>query len=232
MARRSTNLPQLDEGARPHDGDIDLPPGRTVVVPDFETEDAQDNKEHGHPRRDELPVETDRRCAHTPCRPFEPVSCHPTCGSWCARSLRNLLRVRGDLITATRAEIVDILVAIVAVEGPILRTDLRSVYIKAAAGQRVSQQAAEVAELGCVGGGAAAAAGAAGSHSENPASSRAPAITRPATGRGSSTGTANVRAQRAPAELRPRDARDREQRRLGGPRHRVPGDDGAIWLGR
>ena len=135
------DLPQLDEGTQPHDGDIDLPAGRTVVVPDFETEDAQDDEDVAMPQHD-VPVErTDD--VPTPVA-VEPVAATPPAAVGALAPYETYFGSAPSLITATRAEIVDVLVAIVAVEGPILGHRLHSVYIKAAAGQRVSQQAAKV----------------------------------------------------------------------------------------
>jgi hypothetical protein len=52
-------------------------------------------------------------------------------------------------------------------------------------------------------------------------------VARPAAGRGSAAGTADLRPGAAD-RARPCDAAGRGQRWLGGPRHRVPGDDGAL----
>ncbi len=77
----------------------------------------------------------------------EPVETTPTAGPVWGNALAPYEGYRGSapsLAVSTRGEIIDSLVAIVAVEGPLLGHRLHSVYIKAAAGQRVSQQAAKV----------------------------------------------------------------------------------------
>ena len=92
----------------------------------------------------------------------QPVA-DPTCGSWCARPHETYFGSAPSLITATRAEIVDVPVAIVAEDrAEFLGHRLHSVYIKAASGERTSQQEPNT-ELGCVGGGRSGPTGAAGS---------------------------------------------------------------------